>query len=305
MNDTWGYHDAATGNGRYDKYYHEMVKRYGEPLSMEDFSDKMQLMNATGYQGMFEAGLHILNNNGGVMLWKLNAAFPSVIWQIYDWYLMPNAGFYFMQNACEPLHIQLNLNDSVVAVVNRKHKSITGLSAEAFAYSIKTELLFKQSSTLDIGPDEVKETPVSLVPFLKKGMGISFIVLRLKDAAGNILSRNIYWMEKTNDFKRLQQMPRAMIQAKLLDQESGKDSLVCKILLTNTSKQLAFFVRLQLMNKNEEVLPSIWSSNYLTLAPGESNTVMVSVPPRIGKDLQPEVRISGWNVEPRVIPVRK
>ena len=30
MNDTWGYHDAATGNGRYDRYYNDMVQRFGE-----------------------------------------------------------------------------------------------------------------------------------------------------------------------------------------------------------------------------------------------------------------------------------
>ena len=33
LNNTWGYHDAATGNGRWDLYYKEMVKRYGEPES--------------------------------------------------------------------------------------------------------------------------------------------------------------------------------------------------------------------------------------------------------------------------------
>ncbi len=30
MNDTWGYHDAATGNGRYDRYYNDMIQRFGE-----------------------------------------------------------------------------------------------------------------------------------------------------------------------------------------------------------------------------------------------------------------------------------
>ena len=49
--------------------------------------NKMQLMNAIGYQGIFEAAGHKLNDIGGVMLWKLNAAFPSVVWQVYDWYL--------------------------------------------------------------------------------------------------------------------------------------------------------------------------------------------------------------------------
>jgi len=65
-------------------------------------------MNATAYQGIFEAAGHRLTETGGVMLWKLNAAFPSVVWQIYDWYLQPNADYYFMQNAVEPVHAQFN-----------------------------------------------------------------------------------------------------------------------------------------------------------------------------------------------------
>jgi hypothetical protein len=76
LNHSWGYHDAATGNGKYDKYYETMVKLYGNPVSMEDFSNKMQLMNATGYQGIFEAAGHKLNDIGGVMLWKLMLPSP-------------------------------------------------------------------------------------------------------------------------------------------------------------------------------------------------------------------------------------
>ncbi len=81
------------------------------------------------------------------MLWKLNAAFPSVIWQIYDWYLMPNAGYYFMQKSCDPLHIQLNLNDSVVTLVNRYHKPAAGLMADVAVYSLNSESLFSTTIT--------------------------------------------------------------------------------------------------------------------------------------------------------------
>jgi hypothetical protein len=297
MNDTWGYHDAATGNGRYDKYYENMIKRYGEPVSMEDFSDKMQLMNATGYQGIFEAAQHKLNDNGGVMLWKLNAAFPSVIWQIYDWYLQPNAGYYYMQNACEPVHVQLNLNDSAVAVLNRKHHAVGGLTVEAKAYSPKTELLFSKTIPVDLGAEEIKSRLIPLGPFLDKAMGITFIVLRLKDTTGNVISRNVYWLEKDKDYKALQKMPHAVIQARLLKTETGKTQHIHQVELTNTSRQLAFFVRVQLMDQQEEILPSCWSANYITLAPGESVVVSAEVPLRMINEKKPEIRISGWNLE--------
>ncbi len=51
FNDTWGYHDAATGNGHYELYYEEMVKRYGEPKTMEEFSDKTSTDECHGLSG--------------------------------------------------------------------------------------------------------------------------------------------------------------------------------------------------------------------------------------------------------------
>jgi len=300
MNNTWGYHDAATGNGRYDKYYEAMVKRFGPPESMEEFSDKMQLMNAMGYQGIFEAAQHKLNENGGIMLWKLNAAFPSVIWQIYDWFLQPNAGYYFMQGACEPLHIQLNLNDSSVAVLNRKHHAVKGLTAEAKAYTLKSEQVFRQTSTLDIGAEEITKA-ISMSTFLNKAMGVTFIVLQLKDASGNVVSRNTYWLEKNKDFRMLQQMPKSMVSARLISADTLNSQLSYTFKLTNTSRQLAFFVRTQMMNNKEEILPSFWSANYVTLAPGESVTLTATIPKIMTQGIQPVLRFSGWNLEAKTV----
>ena len=45
LNNLWGYHDAATGAGRYDLYYQQMVKHYCKTRTLKDFSTKMQLLN--------------------------------------------------------------------------------------------------------------------------------------------------------------------------------------------------------------------------------------------------------------------
>ncbi len=42
------------------------------------------------------------NRNCAVML---NAAWPKMYWQLYDYYLMPNGAFYGARKANEPLHI--------------------------------------------------------------------------------------------------------------------------------------------------------------------------------------------------------
>jgi beta-galactosidase/beta-glucuronidase len=299
MNDSWGYHDAATGNGHYELYYKDMVTRFGQPISMEDFSNKMQLMNAMGYQGIFEAAQHKLNDIGGVMLWKLNAAFPSVVWQVYDWYLEPNAGYYFMQNACEPVHVQFNRNSSTVAVVNRTYKSLNRLTVEADVYDLQSKSLLHETANLNLNPSEVKTT-FSLSTALAKNKGVSFVVLHLKDASGKIISRNTYWLAENKDFAALNNMPRTKVGVKILKSETAGTENVWTLEVTNPSTQLAFFVRPQLVDKGEEILPSFWSTNYFTLSPGETISLTVSAPLKnLGS--APEILVEGWNVEKQIV----
>lgn len=303
LNHTWGYHDAATGNGRYDKYYEEMVKRYGEPVSMKEFSDKMQLMNAVGYQGIFESAGHKLNETGGVMLWKLNAAFPSVIWQIYDWYLNPNAGYYFMQNALEPVHIQLNPLNYNVMVVNRTCHSYADLIVEAAVYSPGSKLLHHDTVTVSLDTTDVKET-VSLAETLVNSNGISFVVLNLKDPGGKVISKNTYWLAADNDFSEMSKMPVAEVQTDVIDTRQSITDKTWTLRFTNHSKQLAFFLNPQILDCGEEVLPSFWSANYFTLTPGESVTVTVRVPLASLKEKTQQILVNGWNLEKRMISVK-
>ena len=296
LNNTWGYHDAATGNGRWDLYYEEMVKRFGEPAGMEDFCNKMQLMNAIGYQGIFEAAGHKLNDIGGVMLWKLNSAFPSVVWQVYDWFLQPNAGYYFMQNACEPVHIQLNLNNLDVLAVNRTYQPVPGLIAQAELFDMNTKSLFHEEKAVSLSATDVKQT-MSLAQVLKSVNGVKFVVLNLKDRTGKVISHNVYWFSKDEDFKSLNDMPETSVQVRVVEEDISKSEHKWTVQIANQSNKLAFFIRPQLILDEEEVLPSFWSGNYITLAPSETTTLTVSCPvQKIGTSI-PVIKVSGWNVK--------
>jgi len=295
LNNTWGYHDACTGNGHYELYYKEMVNRYGAPTNMKDFCDKMQLMNAEGYHGIFEAAGHKLNETGGVMLWKLNAAFPSVIWQIFDWYLEPNAGYYFMQNACERVHVQLNLDDSVVAVVNRTYQSQPNLTVNADVLDMNGKSLYHQTKKISLDTSDVKEL-FPLSPQLSKANGIVFIVLSITDSKGKIVSHNVYWMQPHHDYTSLSQMKPASVRVKLISSIKEKATFRYTFQFTNSSEQLAFFINPQLTINDEEIMPSYWSQNYFYLAAHESITVSVSCPLAKLNGVQPELITEGWNV---------
>jgi hypothetical protein len=256
-------------------------------------------MNAVGYQGIFEAAGHKLNDIGGVMLWKLNAAFPSVFWQIYDWYLMPNAGYYFMQKACEPLHIQLNLANNNVTILNRTYKPAENLTAQADLYSLDSKSIFHESVNVGLSPSEVKETS-ALSSALTESKGVTFVILNLKDGSGKVISRNTYWLSGSNDYKGLNEMPVTSVQVKVLKTEKMKNETRWTIQVTNLTGKLAFFIRPQVMVDGEEVLPSFWNENYFTLTPSETTTLTVSCPLVKVNGRKPQLKISGWNVTEQV-----
>ena len=295
LNNTWGYHDACTGNGHYDTYYKAMKDRYGTPASIKDFCDKMQLVNADGYRGIFEAAGHKLNETGGVMLWKLNAAFPSVVWQIYDWYLEPNSGYYFMQRACEPLHVQLNLDDSMVAVINRSYQLKPGLIVTADVMDIEGKSLSHQTAKLNLDTTTAKEV-FSLVPALSKSEEVVFVVLHVADLSGKTISQNVYWLQPKHDYTSLAKMKLANVRMKLVSSAKEKSGYKYTLQFTNTSEQLAFFINPQLMLNDEEIMPCFWSNNYFSLSSHETVTITVSCPVGKLRGMQPKIVTSGWNV---------
>lgn len=299
LNNTWGYHDAATGNGRYDLYYDQMVKRYGEATSMEDFSEKMQLMNAIGYQGIFEAAGHKLNDIGGAMLWKLNAAFPSVMWQIYDWYLQPNAGYYFMQGAVEPVHIQLNPLNYKVTLVNRSYKNLENMNLDVEVYNLNSKKLYQKTSKVKIGASAVAE-PFSIRKAFEDTTGIKFVVLRLKNESGELISHNTYWLEENDDYKSLNTMKKTNIEAEVLNKTQENNEITWTLKCTNNSGELAFFTRARLLNDGEDVLPSYWTDNYFTISPGESINVTVSASADMVNG-DKEILLKGWNVKEKYL----
>ena len=295
LNDSWGYHDACVGGGHYDWYYQEMTNRFGKAKSIQDFSIKMQLMNAMGYQAIFEAAGHKLNDNGGIMLWKLNAAFPSVIWQIYDWYMEPNAGYYFMQNACEPAHVQFNQDDSTVMVVNRSYSALQKVTVEADGYDLQSKRIIHQSESLQVNAAGVHSV-FTLADKIKKIKGVTFLLLTMKDASGKTLSNNSYWLASKQNFTSMASMPKTQVDLKTVETGADKSNRKWTFRLSNPTNRVAFFVRLQLMNHGEEILPTFWSANYITLAPHETRTITVNVPLSALKGNNVSVQIEGWNL---------
>lgn len=119
-------------------FYDECINtRYGKATGIEDYCRKAQLLNIETNKAMYEGWLdHMWEDASGLMTWMSQSAYPSLVWQTYDYYYDLTGAFWGAKKACEPLHIQWNPVTDAVKVVNTSASDVTGLTAEATIYNM-------------------------------------------------------------------------------------------------------------------------------------------------------------------------
>jgi hypothetical protein len=272
----WAYHDAWDGNGyAYKAYDNAIREEFGQPATAAEYIRNAQYINAGSYRAMFEAYNHRMwDITSGVMIWKLNATWPQVLWQIYDWFLNPNAAYYYTKKALEPLHIQLNEHNFMVSVINTIHRDHKDLSASVKVLNYDLKVKFEKDVQFTIDEDRYLE--LFQIPKIEGLTPVYFVKLVLKDKTGRIISDNFYWfssMEK-RDLTLLTKMPRVVPEIRHNFTLRG-DEMVVRASLKNTSDKLSFFNRLVVTRGEggDEIWPTFWSDNFITLLPGEEKSV--------------------------------
>ncbi|MGD8278015.1 MAG: glycoside hydrolase family 2 TIM barrel-domain containing protein [Gemmatimonadota bacterium] len=299
LTDTWGYHDAAEGNGRYSEYDRAIRDRYGEPTTMREYALKAQVLNAESYRAVFEAAQQDLTRTAGVILWKTNSAWPSVMWQVYDWYLRPNAGYYYAKKASEPVHVQLHPGTFAVTGVNTTFSALRDLTLRVDLYDLRSQRvggLTRAGVSLDAERSS-RVLELEEVPGWDAG-AFRFVRLRLEAPSGETVSENFYWLAPGGDFRGLDDLPAVELTATARQERRG-DRVRVAVTLTNPGPDLAFFVNPVLVAgpDGEEILPTFWSDNWFSILPGESRRVVADVDAFRLRGREPHVRLGGWNVK--------
>jgi exo-1,4-beta-D-glucosaminidase len=302
LNHTWGYHDACEGNGKYSLYDQALRRRYGEPRDVEDYVNKAQLINAESYRAMFEAVNHASDRTAGVILWKANPAWPSVIWQLYDWYLCPNAGYYYTQKACEPVHVQMNVDDRSLTAINRTRER-QDLVLEGKAYAADMECVWTIETGIRMEPGTAREIGQVEIPARYRDQ-ICFVSLQLLDKDRNSVSDNFYWIANHSDFTALADLDRVTLKATARQVRTDREEPTIHVQLENASDTLAFFVHLSICETSlgQEILPSFWQDNYINLLPGQTRDVSVTVP-RQPRDKTLYLKVEGNNLISQAIKI--
>lgn len=285
--------DGGLGGGSQPiKYINDINKSYGKVTSLEDFCKKAQLLNVETTKAMYEAwNDHMWNDASGMLLWMSQSAYPTMIWQTYDYYYDLTGAYFGSKEACEPIHIQWNAATSSVKVINNKPYTLKGLIAEAEVYNSDGKVVkaYHQNQTLDIEPTSKKEAFVAFNSNKKKPAltSVHFLKLKLFDAAHKLLSENFYWIgNKYLDYTALDKMPTVgsdlLASKPMISTAVNGINKVLTYTITNTStKTVAFGIRAQLLNASgKQILPAIFSDGYFSLMQGEKKTLKVEVDPK-------------------------
>ena len=291
-NPMWGLHDYTLGVkancAQYTDSFNRLLENaFGEPEDARQFAELAQWINYDGYRAMFEArGIQ----RRGLLLWMSHPAWPSMVWQTYDYFLEPTAAYFGCKKACEPLHIQLNRFSGNVEAVNYHARERKGLTATASVLNMNGTVIGTQTCGLDLPEDSWLNCFALEVP---EGAGdVYYVTLALCDADGKLLSDNFYVLgAEEGNLQALNDLRKASVDV------ASSGSLERTVTLTNNGAVPALMIRLKMTDSatGDLILPVMYSDNWFSLMPGESRTVTVSVKPQDVKG-QPVLEVSGFNL---------
>ena len=313
IDDWWTFHAGLHDFKNFNIYTANLNQRYGEASNLDDFLMKSQMMRYEAVRAMYEAfNRNKYTSSTGVIAWLLNNSWPSFIWNLYDYQLRVAGGYFGAKNALEPLHPMYAYDDHAIWVTSSQYQDAKQLRLTAKIYDLKMKERFSQQETLDVAADSTNK--VFTVPDIPDLTPVYFLKLTHHDSSGKLVGSNFYWFSskpetithgtvnlldgfaKTYaDFRGLSELPKTTIKASSQTARERGD-VVTHITLRNEGASLAFFVRLNLSScgGSKEILPIVWSDNYISLLPGETREVTASY-----RAAQPEpvrVALYGWNV---------
>ena len=273
--------------------------RFGASKTIDEYLHRADLLSYEGTKVMFEAfrvnakpHAGQVREHGvatGIIQWMLNSARPSIYWQLYDYYLQPNAAYYAVKRGNQPVQLIYDYQRRAVFAVNETLKPVT-LSAAMRLMDGATDQQAQKTLTLEAGA-VVKAFDVPVT-------SDAFLFLKASDTAGNEIAVNDYFLPAERDeydwkktdwvttpitryasYRALNNLPRVTCQLTSKPLTCETNGQCFELTLTNPSLTVAFFQRLIVKDATGTlVCPVYWSDNYVTLAPDESRTITCLLP---------------------------
>jgi exo-1,4-beta-D-glucosaminidase len=320
IDEYWNFHAGGERFTTINVFNDGLTRRYGAATSLDDYERKAQASAYDNQRSMFEAYGRNKYVATGVIQWMLNNAWPSVIWHLYDYYLVPGGGYFGTKKAQEIIHVQYDYNSNSAAVVNGTYSPLRLLKVSAKLYNVDGKEAASHQAIMDIAADaSAKAFDLPKPPDLTTTY---FLKLELHDSDGKLVSDNFYWLstkpdtmdwankkdtvytpqKEFGDLTGLNSLPQVNLKVTAgAMEESGKGTVQLKI--RNSSDSVAFQIhgRITRGEDGEDVAPIFWDDNYFSLLPGEERSLSVRYATTDLEGSVPVLRIEGFNIAPATI----
>jgi exo-1,4-beta-D-glucosaminidase len=317
-----------------------LSNRYGTASSLAQYVEQAQALDYEDTRAQFEAFIDHASNtplpSTGTIYWQMNKGWPSMLWNLYN-FDGDQAGSYFgALEANRSLHAIYAFDNGTVTLDNLSSTSQSGLSVESKVYSLAGTVLDDQKAgNITLASQQVltsvltPKAPAVTVP--PAPASVYFVELLLRNSAGTVVDRNVYWLSTQQDvvdwsktlgvpqatlsqyadltgLQTLPAIPQPAISAtSATTTQSGPAGAdrSTTVTITNNSGSVAFLLRADIrrgtvsgqeLSGDNELQSSIWQDNDITLFPGESQTLTVTWNSADLQGATAVVSISGWNL---------
>lgn len=154
------YFGPSAFNAAPDRYDASITQGFGAPTGIEDYCRKAQLVNLESNKAMYEGWLdRMWDDASGILMWMGQSAYPSMVWQTYDYYHDLTGVYFGAKSACEPVHILWNPVTDAVKVANTSSENLNGLEAEVTVYNLdgKPVTAYSRAGSVDSPSNSIVE----------------------------------------------------------------------------------------------------------------------------------------------------
>jgi hypothetical protein len=289
----WGLHDFSLNGAQGGASFRRIIDQsYGGAKNAEEWVSLAQFVNYEGHRAMYEAQG---KNRQGLLIWMSHPAWPTMVWQTYDYYLNAGSGYFGSKKGSEPLHIQWNPATNNVEVVNYNGGSNNGLSATAEILNLDASVKWTKTAAVDSAEDSVvtpfaMEYPAGLSP-------THFIRLKLT-RNGQTVSENFYWRGTAEaDYRALRELPKVKLEAATrVEERGGRWFLTTDLSNPSSTPALMVAVKAVREKSGDRITPAIYNDNYVALMPGEKRTITTELYAADARGERPAIMVEGFNV---------
>ncbi len=300
ISDTWAYHDwHQKDHGEVQAFMDALALEFGAATSLDDFCRKAQMLNYVGHRAMFEGfNARLWRPASGRLMWMSHPAWPSTEWQLYSSDYDTNAAYFGARKACEPVHVQFNLDDRHVVVANTTRADAERLAVKATLYDLEGHTLGSQGALLR-APANSTFPAFLLDEGPAAGKPLYFLKLALTSADGTLVSDNFYWIARHEaDNRLLGGLPAALLTGRARLAPGG----VIEVELENRTPTPALLIKPTLRDaQGARILPAYPSDGGFSLMPGESRRFTIEAPRLPAGPVH--LTAEGWNLAPVSIAV--